>query len=417
MPYDQPRPPGTLAVVLKGYPRLSETFIAQELKALEDRGLKLRIYSLRHPYDATSHPIHAEIKAPVTYLPEYLHQEKARVRRDWQRARRLPGYRHAARLFRNDLRRDRTRNRVRRFGQACVLAAELAPDVQAIYAHFLHTPGSVGRYAAHMCGLPLAMSGHAKDIWTTPGWELEDKASDAAWITTCTAVGAEYLRQTVSQPSKVRLARHGIDLRRFQLAGSTDPQPDNRFTILSVGRLVEKKGYGDLLAALKALPDQPQWRFVHIGGGELKEELQAEARSLGLDSHIDWLGPQPQQVVLEWLRRADVFVLASRIAKSGDRDGLPNVLMEAQSQALACISTSVSAIPELIEPDVTGILVPPSDPSALAHAIGRLAQDSELRMKLGRAGMERVHSDFSMTASADRLAGWLGDLAYEPAPG
>ena len=123
------RAAGVIAVVLKGYPRLSETFIAQELRALEERGLRLVLYSLRHPTDGATHPVHAEIRAPVTYLPEYLHHEPVRVWRAWREIRRLPGYRAARAVWWRDLLRDRTRGRVRRFGQALVLAAELPRDV------------------------------------------------------------------------------------------------------------------------------------------------------------------------------------------------------------------------------------------------------------------------------------------------
>ena len=119
-PMDAPRASGTIAVVLKGYPRLSETFIAQELHALEQRGFSLALYSLRHPTERVAHPVHDEIKAPVTYLPEYLHDDPARVWRAWRRARRLPGYRDARAAWWRDLRRDPTRNRARRFGQALV---------------------------------------------------------------------------------------------------------------------------------------------------------------------------------------------------------------------------------------------------------------------------------------------------------
>ena len=115
--------------ILKGYPRLSETFIAQEIRALEARGLDIRIVSLRHPTDRAVHPIHREIRAPVAYLPEYLYQEPLRVLRAWRHGRRLPGYRAARQAWLRDLRRDPTPNRVRRFGQALVLARELPRDV------------------------------------------------------------------------------------------------------------------------------------------------------------------------------------------------------------------------------------------------------------------------------------------------
>ena len=230
-----------VAVVLKGYPRLSETFIAQEIRNLEKAGLNLSIVSLRHPYDAERHPVHGEIEAPVLYLPEYLHEEPRRVAHALRRARGLPGYRTARRLFLADLRRDRTRNRVRRFGQACVLAAEVEADW--LYGHFAHTPGSVTRYAAAMLGLSYSISAHAKDIWTTPDWELREKLPGAdhgaRWWVTCTASGARHLRTLAERPDDVHLVYHGLDLDRFPPPPPRDA-PDGSgepVHVLSVGRL------------------------------------------------------------------------------------------------------------------------------------------------------------------------------------
>ena len=138
----------TTAIVLKGYPRLSETFIAQEILALQRAGLDLGIVSLRHPTDSAVHPVHRLIDAPVNYLPEYLWREPIRVLRCWRRVRRLETYAEARRAWRRDLARDPTPNRIRRWGQALVLAAELGPEVDRLYAHFLHTPSSVARYAS-----------------------------------------------------------------------------------------------------------------------------------------------------------------------------------------------------------------------------------------------------------------------------
>ena len=156
-------PPATGAVgfVLKGYPRLSETFIAQEIRALEERGLDIRIVSLRHPTDAVRHPIHAEIVAPLLYLPEYLWREPLRVLAGWRASRALPGYRRARAAFLRDFRRDPTPNRTRRFGQALVLAHELPAEVTRLHAHFMHTPASVARYAALLRGLHLPGRGRA----------------------------------------------------------------------------------------------------------------------------------------------------------------------------------------------------------------------------------------------------------------
>ena len=135
--------PPALAVLVKGWPRLSETFIAQELVALEEAGQPFEIWSLRHPTDKKTHPLHDRLQAPVHYLPEYLHDDPARVTHARERARALPGYGAAYQVWRADLRRDPSHNRIRRFGQACVLATELPPEVRGLYAHFLHTPSSV----------------------------------------------------------------------------------------------------------------------------------------------------------------------------------------------------------------------------------------------------------------------------------
>ena len=172
----------TIAVVLKGYPRLSETFIAQELKGLESGGLALHIVSLRHPSDAQHHPIHREIRAPVLYLPEYLHDEPRRVLAAWRALKGRAGYRRARAAWLADLARDPTPNRVRRFGQALVLAHELPARVEHLHAHFLHTPASVARYASLLTGLPWSCSAHAKDIWTIPAWEKRAKLASLEWL-------------------------------------------------------------------------------------------------------------------------------------------------------------------------------------------------------------------------------------------
>jgi len=408
-----------LAVVLKGYPRLSETFIAQELRALEARGFAFDIWSLRAPYDERTHPIHGEIRAGLHYLPEYLHRAPRRVLGAWWRVRRLPGYARARAAWLADLRRDRTVNRIRRFGQACVLADELPAGTRLLYAHFMHTPGSVTRYAAMMRGLRWGLSAHAKDIWTTPDWEKAEKLAEAAFAVTCTRTGAEHLAGLAPEPGRVELVYHGLDLARF-------PPPPERaphggpFTLLSVGRLVEKKGYDVLIAALARLPEDLDWRLVHIGGGKLARPLAAEAARRGLDGRIEWRGKRDQSEVIAAMRAADLFVLPARIARDGDRDGLPNVLMEAASQKLAIVSTRHSAIPEFLPDARHGALVPPEDPDALAEAIAALAGDPARRTSIGEAAYARLCKQFGMTAGIDRLAQRLEQAlecgAARPAP-
>lgn len=402
--------PRKLVVVLKGYPRLSETFIAQELLGLEQAGFELQLVSLRHPTDKTRHAVHDEIQAPVNYLPEYLHDEPWRVLRSLFTSMRLPGFVPALRAFLSDLRHDRTRNRLRRFGQALVLAAEWPADARWLHAHFIHTPASVAAYAARLLEVPWSVSAHAKDIWTSPARELSDKLASARWAVTCTAVGHRYLQSLASRPDTVHLSYHGIDLQRFPAHerppsvrdGSAANDP---ITILSVGRAVGKKGFDTVLKALATLPEALHWRFVHIGDGSERVRLQALAKDLGIEPRISWLGAIAQSDVLSNYQAADLFVLACRVTDDGDRDGLPNVLVEAASQGLPCVTTRVSAIPELFVDDDNALLVESDDVAALSAALARAISEPVLRDRLGEAAQEKVRSTLDYHTSIRQLAG------------
>jgi glycosyltransferase involved in cell wall biosynthesis len=403
-----------IAVILKGYPRLSETFIAQELLGLERAGLALHLFSMRHPTDRQVHPVHGEIAAPVTYLPEYLHHDPGRVVRAWRRVRRLPGYRAARARFLADLRHDFTGHRMRRWGQALVLAAELPADISLLYAHFVHTPASVTHYASLITGLPWTCSAHAKDIWTTSAEELRRKLASALWTVTCTKAGHQRLSGLSPVPERVHFSHHGLDLARFAKPPLARAPKDGRgepVEIVSVCRAVEKKGLDVLLQALALLPRDLNWRFTHVGGGELVSRLRAQGQALGLAERIRWRGALAQTDVLELYRTSDLFVLACRIASDGDRDGLPNVLVEAQSQGLCCVSTTVSGVPELIDDAVNGLLVPPEDAQALADALARAIAAPDLRQVLGAAGEQRVRTAFDHHASIDQLVTLFASVA------
>lgn len=397
-----------IVVVLKGYPRLSETFIAQELLGLERAGFDLILFALRRPTDAQRHPVHDEIKAPVHYLPEYLHREPLRVVRSLFASLLRPGFWRALKSLAADVPRDFTRNRVRRFGQALVLAAEWPQDAGWLHAHFVHTPASVTRYASQLRGQPWSCSAHAKDIWTSADWDLAGKLSSARWTVTCTQTGFDRLKKLANGSSSVHLSYHGLDLDRFGSFDAARKQhdgsaPDEPVLILSVGRAVAKKGYDTLLEALALLPGDLAWRFEHIGGGEELERLKALARKLGLEGRVSWKGALAQKEVLEHYRSADIFALACRITADGDRDGLPNVLVEAASQRLACVSTDISGVPELLSSDETGLLIPSENPAALAQALERLIRDPVLRARLGDAAERRVRGNFDHMASIGQL--------------
>ncbi len=406
-----PLPAPVLAVVVKGWPRLSETFIAQELVALEELGLVFEIWSLRHPTDKKTHPLHDRLRARVRYLPEYLRDEPARVADAVASARALPGHGAALAAFEADLARDDTPNRRRRFGQACVMAAELPAQTRGIYAHFLHTPSSVARYAAIMRGLPWSFSAHAKDIWTSPDWELREKLSHAHhgadFGATCTGIGAAHLRALADGGTPVDLVYHGLDLSRFpEMPVRAVRQKDAPLAMMSVGRLVEKKGFDALIDALALLPATLNWRWTHLGGGALDAQLRARADALGIGDRITWRGACDQPEVIAAMRAADLFVLPSRVASDGDRDGLPNVLMEAASQRLPILTTPVSAIPEFITDGVHGLLSDDA-PAALAAAMVKFAGDPALGPRLAAAALARLKADFTMAPGIAHLRGRL----------
>ena len=400
-----------LVVVVKGYPRVSETFVAQEIAALERQGLPLTIVSLRRPYDRITHPVHRAVRATVRYLPEYLWHAPLRVLSGHLRAfRRDPvRYRQGLRLWLCDLRRDPTPNRVRRFGQAGVLAAELPSGARHLHAHFLHTPASVARYAAAMTGVSYSLSGHAKDIWTSPAWELTEKLEGARFCVTCTAANRDYLAR-LAPAAAVHLVYHGLDRYLFSLpsdfgsgrdgSDSTDP-----VRLLSVGRFQPKKGFDVLLRSLALLRRHAVLTLVGYGPDERK--LRGLADELRLTDRLRWVGQVDQLAVRDLYRESDLFVLASRITKNGDRDGLPNVVVEALSQGLPVIGSRVSALPEIIEDSVNGRLVPPEDPAALAAALGALVEDPAARRRLGAAGIRRVAEGWDVEAGAARLLALL----------
>lgn len=179
--------------------------------------------------------------------------------------------------------------------------------------------------------------------------------------------------------------------------------------LMSVGRLVEKKGFDRLIEAFALLPDNLEWHWTHIGGGALAEDMQNLASMKGVADRITWRGACDQPEVIDAMRSADLFVLPSRVAADGDRDGLPNVLMEAASQKLPILSTPVSAIPEFIENGVHGILSG-DDPAELAQAIVDFSNRSDCGASLAENAYDRLLKEFRMEPGISQLASRLNTL-------
>jgi glycosyltransferase involved in cell wall biosynthesis len=227
-------------------------------------------------------------------------------------------------------------------------------------------------------------------------------------VTTCSEAARADLAALAPPGRAPLLVYHGLDLTRFAAPEGARPKRDGSdagdpVRLLTVGRAVEKKGHDVLIRALAALPATLNWRWVHIGGGALLATLKAQAEAAGIADRTEWRGSRPQADVLDALREADLFVLANRVARDGDRDGLPNVLLEAQSQALPCIASAVSGVTELLVDGATGLVVPAENPAALSEAMAALIADPARRAAMGEAGLARVRDAFDAAGWARRL--------------
>jgi glycosyltransferase involved in cell wall biosynthesis len=287
-----------------------------------------------------------------------------------------------------------------------------------LHAHFIHSPAAVA-YFAHLAGGPsFSVTAHAKDLYTTLPRNLRIRARAARFVVTCTRFNAEYLAGLLSPvESSVHVIYHGTDLGRFRPERAA-VQPGR---ILSVGRLVEKKGFTDLVQSLGILHMKGHSFDAEVyGGGPLRDHLESLVRRLGLEGRAAFHGGRPYNEIAAAYRRAAVFVLAPVVMDNGDRDGIPNVLVEAMAAGLPVVSTRISGIPELITDGIDGLLVDQRDPAALAVAIERVLTDPDLAARLGLAARRRVERDFDLRANTGRLqslltgmppAEWLAEAA------
>jgi glycosyltransferase involved in cell wall biosynthesis len=390
---------GRLGYLLKAFPRVSETFILNEIIELERQGFDLRVYSMIDPPDRLRHRLVDQVRSPVTYLPNPLWRSAPSVAADHVRQFRRSARRYLTALGRALALADR--DLIERFGQAACLAQRLHRDgVTHLHAGFVHSPGSLAWLTSIMTGLPFSLASHAKDLYHSPARLLRRKLPAARVVFTCTRYNVAHLEQAVAGagPVRVRHVYHGTDLGRFRFgpyARSTPP------VVLAVARLVEKKGLDTLVRACGRLRDRGRSFRCHIvGDGERRGPLQALIRELELDRLVALEGALDQGDVLEWYRRATVLALPCRVTADGDRDGIPNVLIEAAACGVPIVTTAVSGIPELIEDGVSGLLVRPSDPAALADALEAMLQSPVLREGLRVNARSRVAEAFDVRRNA-----------------
>src|ERR671915_965197 len=429
---------GCIGYVLMGYPRVSETFIASELHRVELAGVRVRLFVLKPVEEKERdlrHPVNDAIAAEPRYLPDTssltapLHRWRPRhlkpflpALRRVARRRPLGLARATARAGRQAVRDRRTplsgprKVYVKELVQAVALADLLldAPEVRHLHAHFAHGTTTITWHAATIVGLPFSFTGHARDIYAPElnpkGW-LRRKLLAARFAVTCTEANVTHLKR-IAPEAEVHLVYHGLnsDFARLVREPAAAATENGTLRVLGVGRLVAKKGFDVLVDACAELRrrDIP-FEALIVGqddkhGDVVRERI--EAHDLG--DRIALPGPMAQDELLREYRRAGALAMPCRVLEN-DRDGIPNVLVEAMAAGAPVVATGVSGIPELVYHEVNGLLVEPDDPAALADALVRVHRDRELAARMAAEGRRTVRERFD----GDRLASRLAELFEE----
>lgn len=385
--------------ILKQYPRLSETFILNEILGLEERGIEVSIFSLRHATEGRFHPGVASVKGAVHYMAD---TDKAAFL-DAMRA--LPRLRteQLEAVF-DFLEHVPAERRARLLLHAIEVAnAAIDEQIDHFHAHFM-TIASHTAYMVHLLtGIPYTVTAHAKDIYRhTVDWNLAALiASNAESVVTVCDANLTFLAH--------RLDGSGARLRRIYngLGPQDHPAPmGHRIDglVLGVGRLVEKKGFDLLLEAVSSLSSShPNIRCVLIGDGDQRSALEKLADNLDIAEFVSFTGPLPQHEVAKWLRRASVMAAPCRIGLDGNQDALPTVLLEGLGAGLPAVTTPVAGVPEIITDGVEGLIVPTDDAAALATAIEHLLDRPDLSAEMSKAGPIKLTRAFDRAATITQL--------------
>ncbi|MDB9322219.1 glycosyltransferase [Nodularia spumigena CS-591/04] len=401
----------SVGYVLKRYPRYSETFVVNEILAHEAAGLNIEIFALRPPCDTHFQNIISQVRAPVTYIRKPIQgrvsaslnslaptaasyfwaelQEASQLIPDFWLKLSMAQGEPASTVY-----------------QAAWLAREAQlKDITHLHAHFGTVATSVARLASHFTGIPYTFTAHAKDIFheSVEFEDMQRKLQDAATVVTVSDYNLNYLQKTYGVAAKqVKRIYNGLNLRQLQYSSPANRSP----LIISVGRLIEKKGLSILIDACAILKQKKlAFQCQIVGTGTSESALRQQIEGLGLQSLVEIVGPRPQNEVFQLMQQASVFAAPYVIGKDGNRDGLPTVLLEAMALGTPCVSTDVTGIPELVRHGETGFIVPQHDAVNLANALGRFLNDSALRVELSIRARELIEAEFDIYLNAAMLRG------------
>jgi glycosyltransferase involved in cell wall biosynthesis len=410
-----------IGYILRSYPRLSQTFIVNEIRALEQLGLPIHIFAITNPREPIIQPQVVAVRAALDYLELATQRHPIVVLAEQLQAACAAPRRYFAALRyvvrRRDLGADYSAgSRYACFIQAVYLARLLdrarrsGQPISHLHAHFAHDPTLIALLAHMLTGISYSFTAHARDLYQLPAAALVDRIAAASAVVTCCGTNIDYLTELAPEGmrGKLRLIHHGVDLSGFQPAAQTASVEDAPL-ILSIGRLVEKKGFPDLVYACAELARAGyRFRCTIYGDGPLHDALAALIAQLGLADRVTLAGACSQPELLPAFQSADIFALAPFVTDDGDRDGIPNVLVEAMACALPVVTTEVAGIPELVQHDHNGLLVAPHDAAGLAAALAALLDDPARCARLGAAARRTVAERFDLRMAAQQLLELFG---------
>lgn len=396
--------PIRIGYLLKMYPRFSETFVVNEILELERQGLEIFIFSLKPPEGGRFHPNISLVQAPVTYLPEYGQKEFwGFLKESWEQLKAhswnlQPALEYA---FKDDLNKGMIP-----FMQALNLSLHLKKyEISRLHAHFASLPAYVAMLTTLISGIPYSFTAHAKDIYTNQVNQelLKDKIQKARFVITVSQFNRQHLLNLCGNgnESKIKVVYNGINLNLFSPDGQI-PRENN--LILTVGRLVPKKGFEDLIEACDILKKRGEnFTCKIVGAGELEPVLRQKILVKNLQDQVELTGPKTQLEVIELMKQATLFCLPCVIAPDGNRDGLPTVLLEALAMGLPAVSTRLTGVPEIIDHNQDGLLVEPNSPKDLGESLRILLKDSALRERLSKNGIIKAQQKFNISTNVSVL--------------
>ena len=381
-----------IAYVVGSFPTRSETFIMREAAALADSGAEVEVVSLWRPKERVewAHP-----RVEVRQWPGWSHtafRVRSRAEKRWQSF-------FASCLFR------RWRSSLSALWwlpRAALLATWLEKQgVERVHAHFANVPSTVGWVAAAMAELPFTFAVHARDVFVEPQFVAE-KARAAVRVVACNSAAAARAREMAGeQADKVVLVHHGLPLDQYPFRGR---QRSDKPLVLAVGRLVEKKGFRWLIRALEVLRRRHLGlRCRIIGDGPLRKDLAREAQTFAVADIVDFAGWLPHDQVVAAYRQADVFVAPSVVAADGDRDGLPNVVVEAAAVGVPLVATNVGGLGDLVREGETGLVAEPADPASLARRLEEALSDPDAAYRRAERARAEVEARFDQKTTIPAL--------------